>query len=260
MSGSASTLWHSLIGMLLRGLTLAALDPVISSPGPANRRRVVKRSLRCSTAGKAVGRLGARVTARRSTRAVAATVAALIGASLLAGPIVVSDAANTGVKAASTLTAVSPLAALPASAKSPASASTAATTAATVDPASCANPIVCENELPGTPKSVWDITSAETSNIDGFADPFSVNIGDSINFKIATSASSYNIDIYRMGYYGGDGARLITSLTPNISVSQNQPACNTNTTTGLVDCGNWGVSATWAVPTTAVSGVYFARI
>ena len=63
-----------------------------------------------------------------------------------------------------------------------------------------------------------------------------------------------------MGYYGGDGARLITSLTPNISVSQNQPACNTNTATGLVDCGNWGVSATWNVPSTAVSGVYFAHI
>ena len=63
-----------------------------------------------------------------------------------------------------------------------------------------------------------------------------------------------------MGYYGGDGARKITSLTPNISVSQNQPACNTNTVTGLVDCGNWGVSATWNVPSTAVSGVYFARI
>ena len=63
-----------------------------------------------------------------------------------------------------------------------------------------------------------------------------------------------------MGYYGGDGARLIASITPNISVSQGQPACNTNTATGLVDCGNWGVSATWNVPTTAVSGVYFAHI
>lgn len=63
-----------------------------------------------------------------------------------------------------------------------------------------------------------------------------------------------------MGYYGGDGARLITSLSPDITVSKSQPACNTNTTTGLVDCGNWGISATWAVPATAVSGVYFARI
>ena len=30
--------------------------------------------------------------------------------------------------------------------------------------------------------------------------------------------------------------------------------------TGLVDCGNWGVSATWNVPADAVSGVYFAHI
>ena len=52
----------------------------------------------------------------------------------------------------------------------------------------------------------------------------------------------------------------MASITPNIATSQNQPACNTNTVTGLVDCGNWGVSATWSVPTTVVSGVYFAHI
>ena len=95
------------------------------------------------------------------------------------------------------------------------------------------------------------------SYIQGFADPFSVNVGGSINFKIQTAASSYSIDIYRMGYYGGDGARLITSIP---ATAQNQPACNTNTVTGLVDCGNWSVSATWNVPATAVSGVYFAHI
>ena len=130
---------------------------------------------------------------------------------------------------------------------------------ATPAQAACANPVACENQLPGTPQSVWDVTSPSTT-IQGFADPFSVNIGNSINFKIESPASSYAIDIYRMGYYGGGGARLITSLTPSISVSQSQPACSTNTVTGLVDCGNWGVSATWNVPATAVSGVYFARI
>ncbi|HEY1624410.1 MAG TPA: DUF4082 domain-containing protein [Streptosporangiaceae bacterium] len=124
----------------------------------------------------------------------------------------------------------------------------------------CANPIVCENELPGTPQSVWDVGDGEGKTIQGFSDPFSVNVGGTINFKIESPAKSYTVDIYRMGYYGGDGARLITSITPNITVSQNQPACNTNTTTGLVDCGNWGVSASWSVPTTAVSGVYFAHI
>ena len=126
--------------------------------------------------------------------------------------------------------------------------------------ATCANPVVCENELPGTPQSTWDMNSSDGTTIQGFADPFSVNVGDSINFKVQSAATSYVIDIYRIGYYGGDGARLVATLSPNISVSQNQPACNTNTVTGLVDCGNWGVSATWQVPSTAVSGVYFADL
>ena len=30
-------------------------------------------------------------------------------------------------------------------------------------------------------------------------------------------------------------------------------------TTGLVDCGNWAVSASWPVPADATSGIYFAR-
>ena len=132
-------------------------------------------------------------------------------------------------------------------------------TAATAAAASCANPIVCENQLPGTPQSVWDVGSNDPY-IQGFADPFSIAVGGSINFKISSAASTYTIDIYRMGYYGGDGARFITSIPANITASQNQPACNTNTVTGLVDCGNWSVSATWNVPSTAVSGVYFAHI
>src|SRR5262249_8606615 len=114
--------------------------------------------------------------------------------------------------------------------------------------AACATPIACENQLPGTPQSVWDVGPGEGTTIQGFADPFSVNVGGSINFKIKSPASSYAIDIYRMGYYSGDGARLVDSITPNIAASQNQPPCNTSTSTGLVDCGNWSVSATWNVP------------
>jgi hypothetical protein len=126
--------------------------------------------------------------------------------------------------------------------------------------ATCANPVACENLLPGTPQSVWDVSHGEGTTIQGFADPFSVNLGGTVHFKIESPAKSYAIDIYRMGYYGGDGARLVASVTPNISVSQNQPACNTNTATGLVDCSNWGVSASWTVPTSLVSGVYFAHL
>ena len=39
---------------------------------------------------------------------------------------------------------------------------------------------------------------------------------------------------------------------------QTQPNCLTNSSVGLYDCGNWAISASWAVPTTAVSGIYIA--
>ena len=42
----------------------------------------------------------------------------------------------------------------------------------------------------------------------------SVNRGASVSFKISTPATSYRIDIYRMGYYGGDGARKVATITP----------------------------------------------
>jgi hypothetical protein len=63
-----------------------------------------------------------------------------------------------------------------------------------------------------------------------------------------------------MGYYQGNGARLITTVNPSAHLPQTQPACLTNAGTGLIDCGNWAVSASWAVPSTAVSGIYFAKL
>src|SRR6185436_8727469 len=65
-------------------------------------------------------------------------------------------------------------------------------------------------------------------------------------------------EIYRMGYYGGDGARLVATVAHN--GAQTQPACQGEASTGLTDCGNWAESASWAVPATAVSGIYFAKV
>ena len=71
--------------------------------------------------------------------------------------------------------------------------------------------------------------------------------------------TDYRLDIYRLGYYGGDGARKVATVQPSAALPQTQPACLTDAATGLVDCGNWAVSASWAVPADAVSGIYFAR-
>jgi hypothetical protein len=121
------------------------------------------------------------------------------------------------------------------------------------------NEIVVENCQTGTPRSEWDISGAGDTSIQGFATNMSVNRGTSVSFKVSTPATSYRIDIYRMGYYGGNGARKVATISPSASLPQNQPACLTNSS-GLIDCGNWGVSASWAVPASAVSGIYFAHL
>jgi hypothetical protein len=121
------------------------------------------------------------------------------------------------------------------------------------------NPVACENTQAGTPPSEWEIYEAGDSTIQGFATAMSVNRGQSIGFKIKSSTSNYRVSILRLGYYDGDGARtLAANLTPtNTAV---QPACVTDSSTGLVDCGNWNTSLTWTVPATAVSGVYIALL
>src|SRR5438445_573826 len=56
------------------------------------------------------------------------------------------------------------------------------------------------------------------------------------------------------------GARKVASISPSASLPQTQPPCLTDSSTGLTDCGNWGISASWAVPSTAVSGIYSAKL
>ncbi|MBD2335808.1 DUF4082 domain-containing protein [Calothrix sp. FACHB-156] len=122
------------------------------------------------------------------------------------------------------------------------------------------NPIVAENCLPGNPASEWDISGIGDTSIQGFATDISYNRGQLVNFKIQTNATQYRLDIYRMGYYGGQGARKVDSVSVTRTQAQNQPACLTNATTGLVDCGNWAVSASWTIPANATSGIYFAKV
>jgi len=129
--------------------------------------------------------------------------------------------------------------------------------------ASCSSPanaIEAENCLPGTPQTTWDVSGAGDSTIQGFTTDISVNVGQTVSFKISTNATNYKLDIYRLGYYGGAGARLVTTITPSAHLPQTQPACITDSATALMDCGNWAVSATWSVPVGAVSGIYFADV
>ncbi|HVV20228.1 MAG TPA: N,N-dimethylformamidase beta subunit family domain-containing protein, partial [Pseudonocardiaceae bacterium] len=126
---------------------------------------------------------------------------------------------------------------------------------ASTDPcaAPVVNPVACENDQDGTPD--WQVNSDDPS-ITGFTTDISSTPGGTVQFKVDTTASSYNIQIFRLGYYRGAGARLVKTLT--VSTRTNQPQCDVDPTTAMTDCGNWAVTATWNVPTTAVSGLYYA--
>ena len=120
--------------------------------------------------------------------------------------------------------------------------------------------IVQENLKLGTSKSIWDAPSS--NNIEGFATDISINHGNTVSFKVNLNVpdadtAPYHIEIYRLGYYGGDGATLVTTIGNLTGIAQADPV---QSATGLVDAGNWLTSASWAVPTDAVSGVYLAKL
>jgi Domain of unknown function (DUF4347)/Domain of unknown function (DUF4082) len=120
------------------------------------------------------------------------------------------------------------------------------------------NAIVLENQKPGTTN--WRISSNNQAidQIEGYGDATSVNKGQAINFKISLAqAGQYTIDVYRLGYYGGDGGRLVTSITGLNGGLQANPTVNS--TTNLVEY-NWNTSYTLQTGTDWTSGLYFAKL
>ncbi len=123
--------------------------------------------------------------------------------------------------------------------------------------AALGNPIPAENAKPGD--TDWNISGIGDPAIQGFATDMSVNHNTTVQFKVDVNpAGNFHLDIYRIGYYNGAGARRVATIENQAGVTQ--LPCTSDTATGLVDCGNWTVSAQWAVPADAVSGVYVAKI
>src|SRR5437868_8455148 len=124
------------------------------------------------------------------------------------------------------------------------------------------NPIVTENALAGSPQNDWDIQGSGEPTLQGFASDISVNQGSVVSFKIKTSAPGFVIDIYRLGYYQGLGARKVATVTPSaadVAAAQTQPACETDAASGLVDCGTWAVTGSWDT-TGVTSGIFIAKL
>jgi len=125
-----------------------------------------------------------------------------------------------------------------------------------------ANPTIQENCRPGNHSSVWDVNADGDPSIQGFAAQFSVTKGQTVQFKIKTDSADYRVDIFRVGWYWGAGARQVASVPPlhPAGLPQVQPECSRDGETLAYDCGAWRVSAEWEVPQDVVSGVYLGRL
>lgn len=123
------------------------------------------------------------------------------------------------------------------------------------------NPIQLENARQGT--SNWEISLPATNHqIEGYASATTVNRGGQITFFVSTTDSTYNIDIYRIGWYSGAGGRLVKSIAGLPGSKQTTPA--PDPTTGMVEC-NWQPAITVTTsnpsdPSDWVSGIYLAQL
>ncbi|WP_373044842.1 N,N-dimethylformamidase beta subunit family domain-containing protein [Vulgatibacter sp.] len=119
------------------------------------------------------------------------------------------------------------------------------------------NPIPEENALPGDP--TWDDTyDAWNRQIEGYASRATAEAGDVVEVKLhASAARTASWRLYRFGWYGGDGARLVAEGGP-VEVEP-QPPCPPDATTGLVRC-DWETAFSFTVQQAWVSGLYAIRM
>jgi hypothetical protein len=128
-----------------------------------------------------------------------------------------------------------------------------------------ANPVVNENNCMGAGSQGWRLGNF-SEDIGGYTTQTSFAKGASVPLKIARNGpvlpqTHVDITVYRTGYYGGDGARLIPGAgATNVTVNNNYTCNSPNATTGELSCANWNV--TYTIPGSALpaSGVYVAKL
>lgn len=128
-----------------------------------------------------------------------------------------------------------------------------------VPPAHAASPITLENARPG--QTDWVLTDPADHEVEGYASATSINRGEQLRLYIHSTDPAVTIAIYRMGWYGGNGARLMRGgiVIPGVR----QPMPTADPVTGLIEC-DWQVSYTLHTSTNDpqdwLSGIYLAKL
>jgi hypothetical protein len=130
--------------------------------------------------------------------------------------------------------------------------------------------ISAENALPGT--TAWLIPGASYSiQIQAYASATSVNPGQELTFYVSTqhSGTPYTVQIYRLGWYGGAGGRLLLErqkigqaqgyYDPATHMLVSCHSCIYYSTTHLIEA-NWQPSFSITIPNNWVTGLYEAKL
>ncbi|HZT96636.1 MAG TPA: N,N-dimethylformamidase beta subunit family domain-containing protein [Chloroflexota bacterium] len=118
------------------------------------------------------------------------------------------------------------------------------------------NPVQMENRLPGTKSWRLKVLSYQ-GEIQGYASSPSVSPNGTISVSVSTTGKTFVANVYRMGWYGGKGARLVLSLSPMLG--HRRPMPKPNPRTGLIIC-HWPVSFTIHVGASWLSGIYMVKL
>jgi hypothetical protein len=120
------------------------------------------------------------------------------------------------------------------------------------------NPIAAENAKSGDPQWMNGFNRPKLQQIEAYADRVSAKAGEQVNLMVRSAGDSTAVwALYRIGWYGGAGARQILPDT-SIAVREQTP-CSNEKATGLVRC-SWRPAFTVTIPSDAVSGLYLVRI
>ncbi|MBL9081779.1 MAG: hypothetical protein JNK76_08240, partial [Planctomycetales bacterium] len=96
--------------------------------------------------------------------------------------------------------------------------------------AAASNPIVVENAKAGADD--WQLTRVRLDSRDGTRSPWiegycskqSVAAGERLDIFVSTNPPvKFQIEIFRTGYYGGKGARLVKQIGPLQGIAQPTP-------------------------------------
>lgn len=123
-----------------------------------------------------------------------------------------------------------------------------------------ANPIAAENSLPGT--TTWQPTLPYHENITGYTSQVSVLPGGLVDLHVSTQpVSRYRVEVYRLGWYGGAGARLMLCLPACDSdePGHDYPIPPPDPSTGRV-VADWPITDEIQISDDWPSGYYVARL